>query len=69
MLSVSPQLEKPSINLSILVAEKPNSIAVTSMKSVAKQIPSSSLNNMEAAQRGNMSAGQAAQMAIQVLAP
>lgn len=52
--------------ISCLVAEKPNSTAVTSVKSVARQIPSSSLNNMESAQRQNISAGQAAMNAIQV---
>jgi hypothetical protein len=53
--------EFPLIICSRSVAEKPaNSTTVSSVKSVARQIPSSSLNKMESAQSQNISAGQAA---------
>lgn len=52
----------------IAVSEKPDSVASTSVKSVARQIPSASAAqlNMDHASRQNVSAGQAAAMAIQV---
>ncbi|KAI6203414.1 hypothetical protein M3Y94_00553500 [Aphelenchoides besseyi] len=59
--------QKEAADLDAVFAEKPNSSTSGSMKSVARQIPNNSLTNMEHAQRQNISAGQAAAMAIQNL--
>ncbi|KAI6182412.1 Syntaxin-binding protein 5 [Aphelenchoides bicaudatus] len=60
--------QKEAVDLDAIFAEKPtNSTTVSSVKSVARQLPSSSLTNMENAQRQNISAGQAAAMAMQNL--
>ncbi|KAI1721623.1 syntaxin-binding protein 5-like [Ditylenchus destructor] len=66
--------QRDNVDLDSIFSEKPSTTAVSSMKSIARQIPSSSLttnslplNNMEATNSRNISAGQAATMAIQNL--
>uniref|UniRef100_A0A1I7RY64 WD_REPEATS_REGION domain-containing protein n=1 Tax=Bursaphelenchus xylophilus TaxID=6326 RepID=A0A1I7RY64_BURXY len=60
--------QKEVVDLDAIFAEKPNNTTTTSVKAVAKQIPSTSSQvNMENAQRQGLTAGQAATLAIQNL--
>uniref|UniRef100_A0A7E4VTT2 V-SNARE coiled-coil homology domain-containing protein n=1 Tax=Panagrellus redivivus TaxID=6233 RepID=A0A7E4VTT2_PANRE len=56
--------QKDSVDLDTIFSEKPSSIAVTTIKSVARAIP---VNNMEAVTSRGLTAGQAAAQAIQNL--
>jgi syntaxin-binding protein 5 len=53
--------QKDSIDLDLLFSEKPSSVAVAGMKSVARSLP---VNNLDAIHSHNISAGQAAAAAL-----
>jgi len=77
LFSGGSSAQRDAVDLDVIFSEKPSTSAVSSMKSVARQIPANSINNplchqntinnMDNVNSKSITAGQAAQMAMQNL--